>query len=48
MTVADTHLQAQPEPTLQRKAWDSPRVKQLQAGSAEFAGAGTDDSLDLS
>jgi hypothetical protein len=47
MTIAD-QLQAQPEPTSRKQAWDAPRVTQLQAGSAEFEQAGNDDGVDLS
>jgi hypothetical protein len=48
MKVVDEHLQAQPESTFQRKAWDAPQVRQFSAGSAEFESAGNDDGPDLS
>ena len=48
MTV-DTHSQGQPELTSQKKAWDAPKLTQLQAGSAEFErGTRADGLVDLS
>jgi len=46
MTVVDT-LQDQPAIS-QKKAWESPRVTQLRAGSADFEVGSADDGVDKS
>jgi hypothetical protein len=48
MTV-DTHPQGQSDLTVQKKAWDAPKLTQLQAGSAEAASASQQDfTIDFS
>jgi hypothetical protein len=46
--IVDTHAQAQLEPTLQKKAWDAPRLTHLQAGSAELTVGSRADLTDKS
>jgi hypothetical protein len=48
MIVVDTHPETQSGQALQKKAWDAPRVTQLQAGSAEFQVGGQTDNVDKS
>ena len=48
MTVVHTYSEAQSEPALQKKAWNAPKVTQMQAGSAEFTVGGTTDQVDKS